>query len=546
MTVGEELVQWMKRNQIRHIFGIPGGGASLDLINEAESQGIKYVLMSNEGSAAIAAAVLGDLDGVPGICSTIMGPGALNAVFGVGIAALERLPLILLTDRYPDHLQNEIFHQQLSHRDLLASVVKFSATLQSDNVSGLMDRAARTVYEGGRPGPVHIDVPNDALTGISGSSRFEACEERVLPANELTPVVQEIESARRPVLLIGSGARNGGLRDALTCFVDKLGMPFLPSYRAKGLISERHPDYAGPLFGLSNEGSFEHCVLSRSDLIIQLGTERGEITRPWGYDQPSILIDRMDPGERALAAPNHRLAGDPTAIVQSLTDQVTARSPWAREILSELWSDLLSRIDTDERTLSTEGVISVSGEVVPAGTCVTTETGVFNMMLGHLWRSHRPNSFIAPSATTTMGFSIPASLAASLHSHEGDHVLAFCGDGSFHMRAGDLATIAELQAKVILVVFNDSGLGTIRISHRKKGYDCSGLERSAVDIARIAAGYGVPSCQVHSHGEHKEQLEKAMTRSGPSLIEVMIEPERYDAFVTEIRENMRLEHVAGE
>lgn len=542
MNVAQEIVGWMIGKGIRRVFGIPGGGASLDLINAAEQEGIEYVLMSHEGSASTAAAVFGDLEGTVGVCSTIMGPGAMNAVFGAGLACLENLPLIVFTDRYPDSVWDKISHQRICHHELFTAVVKHSGTVEVGNVYGVLDAAYEHVFRG-RPGAAHIDLANDLLNRASDSPKPSARPTGTTFPSEadIQAAVVQIDRAARPVLLVGAGAKNPLLRRSLTAFVDKLGIPFLPSYRAKGLISEDHPLYAGAMFGLSNEGSFEHCVLSQADLLIQVGTRRSETPRVWGFDTASVLIDDVDPGGESVAPAGVRLIGDLGDLINNVGQQVSQRECWDRRQIQSLWERLLSKVEMSDQALTTEGVITIARELLPKESYVCSETGVFNMMLGHLWRSYRPNTFLTPSATTTMGFSIPAVLAASLHD-PAHHALAFCGDGSFHMRAGELETLGRIGARVVLVVFHDGGLGTIKIPYRAKSYACGGLDFGDVDIAKIAGGYNLRGVRVYDHAGYRDALGEALRHDGPTLIEVMIGARDYDRFVDEIRSNMTLGH----
>lgn len=539
-TVGQEIAQWLKVKGISHIFGIPGGGASLDLINEASALDIPYVLGSHEGSSATTAMVFGDLEKTVGVCGSIMGPGALNMVFGAGLAMMERLPLMIFTDTYPDAVIDDMTHQKISHQELFLGTNKKTFTMLANRVFEILEEGYAAVFAGGRPGAVHIDLPNNLLGQESNSPAYTIDPEKVLlPENDIQKIIKKINQSKYPVMLIGSGAKDEILSPLLTQLVDRLRMPFLPSYRAKGMISEEHPMYAGVSFGISDEGSFEHSVISKSDLIIQVGTDRGEIPRVWGYTQDSVVIDSTDMGVDWPAKPSVKVLGNMAEILMRVVEAIDQRQTWEPQYIQELWNQIYSKVDQRSDSISTEGVITLTRELLPCDAYTSSETGVFNMMLGHLWKCYMPNTFLTPSGTTTMGFAIPAIIAAALHAPD-KKGLAFCGDGSFHMRVGDLETLNRIKANVILVIFNDGALGTIQMSYHNKKYDCEGLELSSVNIQKIAEGYGFKSFSVNTHGEYKEALMDAIAHQGPSLIEVKIPSEKYSKFVKEIRQNINI------
>ena len=110
------------------------------------------------------------------------------------------------------------------------------------------------------------------------------------------------------------------------------------------------------------------------------------------------------------------------------------------------------------------------------------------------------------------------------------------------MRAGELETLGRIGARVVLVVFHDGGLGTIKIPYRAKSYACGGLDFGDVDIAKIADGYNLRGVRVYDHAGYRDALGEALRHDGPTLIEVMIDARDYDRFVDEIRSNMTLAH----
>ncbi len=160
MNMSQAVSKMLKGSGVKFMFGIPGGGSSADLINTSEDEGIPFILTQHETSAAIMAGVLGDVTGVPGICLSTLGPGALNLCNGLAQAFLDRSPVVAFTDRYGSELVDLAYRQKIYHNDLFRPFTKLSVGLTKTNWSEMVARGLRVAMMP-RKGPVHIDFPND-------------------------------------------------------------------------------------------------------------------------------------------------------------------------------------------------------------------------------------------------------------------------------------------------------------------------------------------------------------------------------------------------
>jgi len=154
-SVADSIVKHLREAGVASIFGMPGGGSNLDIIEAAGHAGLPFVLTATETGAAIAAIAQAEITGKPGACITTLGPGVASIVNGIACALLERAPLIVITDAAP--ARGTFDHQRLDHRALLSSVTKWSASSSSDNVDDVMrDAIARAIAE--PAGPVHLEL----------------------------------------------------------------------------------------------------------------------------------------------------------------------------------------------------------------------------------------------------------------------------------------------------------------------------------------------------------------------------------------------------
>jgi len=265
MTAVEVIARALKDAGVRRMYGVPGGGSVLDLIEAGRRAGIRFVLTAAEGAAAMMAATEAELTGVPGVCLTTLGPGAANAANGVAHAALDRAPILIVTDRYPAGLPGTVTRQRLDHPRLYAGLVKGSFTVGAPGAGAIVGRALRLARLAPR-GPVHLDLPSDVAGRVSPPPRPPAPAPR--PPAPSARAVQRARAwlarARRPLILAGLGLGTDAAAKALVGLAEDLQAPVLTTYKAKGVIPDAHPLAAGPLAG----GTFEDRLIGRADLLL--------------------------------------------------------------------------------------------------------------------------------------------------------------------------------------------------------------------------------------------------------------------------------------
>ena len=161
-SVADSIVKHLREAGVAAIFGMPGGGSNLDIIEAAGHAGLPFVLTATETGAAIAAIAQAEINGRPGACITTLGPGVASIVNGVACASLERAPIIVITDAAP--ARGTFDHQRIDHRALLTTLTKWSASISADNVDDVMREAiARATAD--PKGPVHLEVATRLATG---------------------------------------------------------------------------------------------------------------------------------------------------------------------------------------------------------------------------------------------------------------------------------------------------------------------------------------------------------------------------------------------
>ncbi|HEY7676385.1 MAG TPA: thiamine pyrophosphate-binding protein, partial [Candidatus Methylomirabilis sp.] len=231
---------------VRRLYGVPGGGSTLDLIEAGRKRQMEFILASNEASAAIMAATEGDLSDRPGVCLAAHGPGVANAVGGVAHAFQDRAPLLLLTDRLSRTSSRLAERQGLGHHRLLEEVTKGAATITAPRSDRLLAWAWSKALAAPR-GPVHLDLPGDEAMRPARRHSVRPVQERPSdPSPSAIRAAARLLARRgRVVVLAGLGCRAPRAARALQELVEHLGSPLLTTPRAKGAVPEDHPLAAG-------------------------------------------------------------------------------------------------------------------------------------------------------------------------------------------------------------------------------------------------------------------------------------------------------------
>lgn len=514
---------------IEYIFGVPGSLSSVELLQAVSKRGIRYILCSNESSAAAMAGVYSAMRGRPGVVSTGVGPGAAAAVLGVAHLHLERSPVLVLTDRYGEAEFRRLPRQRLDHDQMFRPITKASLKLSELDAAQTMRRALDLCMDG-RPGPVHVDLPYDVMLAEAGESDFPASTPRkksVLDGSGqgLEAAVAAIESAQRPALLVGLQVGRRGLdaEQALQDFAERLGVPVLASLGAKGTLPEDHPLSAGVFRGVVSEKT----LLDQADLIVLVGFDPVEIFTPgkWLYDVPVVSIDEV-PFTEGPYLPSVEVVGEITSTLRRLTERVSRHGGWNREDLEAYNDRREAALSVTSAGLTPQAVIRLTRDTLPDEGILTVDAGQHKVLTSDLWETRRPRGFFTSSGLGTMAVSLPAAIAAKLLEPESP-VVCFTGDGGFLMRVGDLETAVREQLPIVVVVFNDHLLNLVKLQQDRRGVDNLGVSFAEVDFVAVARGFGFAASRVDTEEDFSSVLQQALASGRPWLIDARIDPGGY-------------------
>lgn len=541
-SIAAALVGASREAGATHAFGVPGGGSNLDVVGEVIEQGLQFVLTHTETAAAVMAGVAGQLTGAPALAVATRGPGAASAVNGAAQALLDHQPMVLVTDCVAAADRPRVSHQRLDQQALLRPVTKASVVL--DGRDPTVAEAVVALASGGRPGPVHVDIDPTA-SGADTVAPNDPTVVSSVSADDLARSRELLAAARRPVVVVGSGAvvcgpaARDAIADALTAVGSATNTPMLCTYQARGMV----PDTAPWCAGISTGATIELPLLDEADLVIGVGFDPVElIPGPWPAGLDVVLLGTWAIDDSVFFGPDLRAevvadAGTIAAMVRGLTDALRTDWPAGHGAThrSRAEAELRAVVPSQPSALTPQEVVDLAAAAAPAGTLATVDAGAHMLIAMPLWPATEPCSLLISSGLATMGFALPAAIAAALVRPD-RRVVCFTGDGGLGMALGELETLARLGVAVTVVVFDDASLSLIAAKQAPAGQGGGAATAyRTIDFAATAQSCGLPAVRVSSADEYRQALDAAFATSGPMLIDAVVDPSAYGAVLDAVR-----------
>ncbi|MDR3513367.1 MAG: thiamine pyrophosphate-binding protein [Caulobacteraceae bacterium] len=532
-TVAVEVVETLRDLGVKHVFGVPSGGWVDYMEALRTTEGIDFILATHEGAAGMMADVSGRLTGRPGVCFGTFGPGATNLTTGVGEALLDRSPMIALTDEMPAAMRGRTTQMGIDHQALFAPLTKKTTRLREDAVREILFDAARTAMTA-RPGPVHVGLPaglSSLEAGAGAVGAFEAEPPPAAGADALAAAAARLAAAHRPVMALGLGAVRAEVGPKAVALAEAWGMPVVLTPMAKGLLPEDHPLYAGVLFhALSDMVGETHL---QADLVLAVGYDPVEFNYE-SWLSPDAALVSLDTERADIDRDGYDLAvdvvGDIGASLDAMLAAPAAKAAWDLEALAARRDAMFARLAPSNTGFGPKAALAVLRDVLPQDGVMTCDVGAHTHLIGQLWRTPGPGLQIMTNGWSTMGFGIPAAIAAKLV-HPEKAVCAVVGDGGFLMTAGEIATAVRYGIKIVIVVLTDNDLALIRIKQEKKGNPIYGTPIRARGAIGGPDIFGAPVLTAADPQAFRERLVEAFAGDGPVIVEALVDSREYDEVV---------------
>ncbi len=544
MNNADLIVSLLKAAGIRRGFGVPSGNV-LPLMEAMRAGGIDFVLTAHEGSAGFAADVTARMTGAPGLCIATLGPGATNLATGVGCAWLDRSPLIAITCNLNEAQLGRRIQMWIDHEALFKPITKASFRLSAGTVATAVSEALRIALTEPQ-GPVHLDLPEDVALGeVEEVIRNqphpnpppEDGKSRLPPQGEgwdeggLHQAADILSRARRPIAVIGASAMRMRHPQALREFVERHRMPFATTTMAKGLIDEDHPLAIGCIERACRQLQ-RSFIRERADLIVGLGYDTIEVEyEAWTGRLPVLHADIQKADVESSVNVVVEVVGDLDASIAALAGLSPAANAWHETEVADHRDALQRALRPASASLSPHEAIDVVRRVLPREGVLAFDVGAHTHQIASQWTAHAPRTFLITNGWSSMGFGLPAAIAAKL-ARPDLPVACIVGDGCFQMTCGELAVAQREGLAIPFVVLDDRWLSLIKVKQERRSFVHYGTSLGTDDYPSPPAHYfGVPAVGVRSAAELERELARALGAGGPTVIEALVDPAHYSRTV---------------
>ena len=529
MNLSELFMKIAKEMKNDHFFGIPGSGVPLDLMDSGKNIDLHFINVAHESTAAIAAGTYGLIKESAGLCLGVKGVGAGNLAGGVANAYFERMPVVCVCETTPNYSYENEMVQHADHQGFMKSVTKSMITLSNSNPAHSIRNAFSTSING-LPGPVLIDFPSDmGLVEAQDEKLRSEDTAHNTSTNKIKETINLINNSKKPMMLIGDGARKDNAIEEIVKLSEKIGAGVLSTMKARGVFPETHKRWVGvsTAFGEGNN-SRPNILTSGSDLIIFIGADQMMTHAPW----PTGVVDTV---EIVSNEKSRTLSNDPKTICSgNIKDLVKMlmesdeKIGWEIDEIYEIYKNIDPRFSRPNNAIfAAQDVIEISKELLPKDGLLFTETGAFIALLENTWKFDKPLKYFGTSGGRTMGLMIPSYIGGSLATNNQTPLMGIGADGSTLMRLGEFETIKRSNLKWPIVIINDAALGTMKYRQGFRGYDDYGLDLNMVDFAGVAKSCGLKGQTVNTPEDFRKALNNAFKSEVTTVIDARIDPKIY-------------------
>ncbi|MEW6267188.1 MAG: thiamine pyrophosphate-binding protein [Thermodesulfobacteriota bacterium] len=531
-TCAEAIAAALKKIGIKRVFGVPGGEIA-DLIEALRKSGLEFILTRHEGVAAFMADVTGQITGLPGVCLATLGPGATNLINGIANAYLDRSPVLAITAQVATANQPYLNHQLIDLERLFEPVSKRVYRFTGEGSEEIVLAGYRLATTGPK-GPVYLCLPSDVAQKEERPGRPGRND--LVPETAAEPNVQEtisrigeaIRKSRRPLVVLGLGLDQAKDISAAARFIKKNRLPVLTTPKAKGAFSAAEPLFLGTTYGMMDEGIIAD-VFMQSDLVIGIGFDPVESDKMWHREVNIISICGYSIRHRRFT-PAAEAIGDIKSILERLMETDFSGHDWADRDLGRLKSKLRSEPTPaglpKAGMFSPTDIIRVTRKTLPGDAILTTDVGAHKLLVSKTWNSYEPLTFFTSNGFSSMGYGLPAAMAAKLTLPEA-RVVCLTGDGGLAMVLQDLETAVRLGLPLAILVLCDNCLSLIEMVQKRRGFARSGVDFGNMDFVAIARGFGARGVRLASLDELPRVLDDAADEVRPTVVEIPVDNSLY-------------------
>jgi acetolactate synthase-1/2/3 large subunit len=540
--VADLLVRCLENEGVTCVFGIPGE-ENIRVTDALFRSSIRYVLVRHEQAASFMAEIHGRLTGRAGVCSSTLGPGAINLLLGTADANSNSTPMVALSAQVGLNRIYKESHQSVDLVSMFSPVTKWADMVLSPGSVPEMVRKAFKLAQTERPGAVFLAVPED-IEGLPVTDDLVPLDVNTPRPDEPSPsqiarAADVLDRAIRPIVVAGHGAARSDAADALRRFSELLGLPVATTFHGKGVFADDHPNALGAVGFMSHD--YVNFGFDEADVIVSVGYELQEFdpvrinpsgkTRIIHLSRVPAEVDRHYDVEVGVQADIGRTL-DALAAATTTRFHLGASGKRIRRLLAD---DLARGAADDSFPLKPQRIVADTRAALGRGDIVLADTGAVKMWMARLYPTYEPNTCLVSNGLSTMAFALPGAIAAKLAVPE-RRVLAAVGDGAFLMNSQEIETAVRERIPLTVLIWQDDAFGLIKWKMNLEiGHDVA-TDFSNPDFVAYAESFGARGYRVRAANDLLPMLTDALASDAVSVI----------ACPVDYSENLRLTDALGD
>lgn len=551
-TVAEYVMDFFVEKRLEDIFTVSGGGIMYLLDALGQNKRLQYTTTYHEQAAAIACESYYRACGKMAICLVTTGPGSTNTITGVAGAWYDSIPMIVIAGQVRTQVMADYSKirqqapQEVNIIPMVQPVTKYAVMITDPSTIKYELEKAYFLALSGRPGPVWISLPldiqNSTIDEMHQSSFVppSSATQNSLDSNIMNTVVQRMNAAKRPLLLLGNGVKISGALKEVIPFIDALQIPTVTTINAMDVVPEEHPLFIGRIGPSGQRRS--NFALQQCDTLLSIGSSLNIVTTgfdinhfAWKAEKIVVNIDKSEIEKTALSIA-YPVVSDAKKFIQTyssiITHPLNTDPAWIPAV--QRWKlqfpPTLPTFYQQKKYVNTYAFFDVLSDVIPANTTVVTGVGQDAVSFFQIFRTKKNQTAYVNINFGQMGWCLPAALGASIAKKKNPVVLV-TGDGSIQFNLHELQTIAQYHLPISIFIINNQGYKSIRDTQnnlfqgRLVGADhTSGVENP--NFAKLAAGFNLPFMRLQKNSKLNETITRVCSHVGPIVCEVMVDPQQ--------------------
>lgn len=549
MKASDLFIRCLEAEGVEYIFGIPGEETN-DLIMSLLDSKIKFILVRHEQAAAFMADMYGRLTQKVGVCLSTLGPGATNLTTGVANANMDRSPILVITGQTDTDFLHKESHQNMDAVAMFKPITKWRWSIRNaDSIPEIVRRAFKIALEE-KAGAVHLELPQDIAKMSSDIKPIKTQQVfRSRPNKELIEKAANlILESKTPILLVGNGCIRGRPSLYVRKFVEKTGICSMNTFMAKGVISDKSDRHLHTI-GI-READHASIAMREADLVIAIGYDLVEYSpKHWNcsLDKKIIHIDFTPAEVDTYYPPTIEIAADIEYTMYAILEEIEKIRKQEEkeeekqrqyrilhsdppELFKKIKTEIVWRLERYKNDISypikPEKLVLDVRDALDDSDLVISDVGVHKLWIAKIYNTYTPNTCIVPNGFCSMGFALPAAIAAQLvdPSHK---IVAMCGDGGFLMNVQEIETAVRLRLPIIVIVWCDYDYGMISLKQIYEFGRSAFTKFTNPNFVKLAESFGAIGYSVRSAQEFSKVLEKAkLSKSSPVIISIDVDYSR--------------------